>query len=123
MRISVVTVCYNSHSTIERTLISVAEQTHPDVEHIVIDGGSSDGTLGIIERHRAGLAVVVSERDRGLYDAMNKGWARASGEVVGFLNADDAFSGPDVLAAVAEAFEQTGSEAVYGDLEDRKSTR
>lgn len=117
MRISVITVCYNSASTLEQTLLSVAGQTHSDVEHIVIDGGSTDGTLDIIARHRASLALVVSEPDRGLYDAMNKGWARATGEVVGFLNADDTFAAPDALAAIAAAFEQSGSAAVYGDLE------
>lgn len=117
MRISVVTVCYNSASTIEQTLLSVAAQTHPDVEHIVIDGGSTDGTLGILERHRERLAVVVSEPDRGLYDAMNKGWKRASGEVVGFLNADDTFRAPEALDELAAAFERSGSDAVYGDLE------
>jgi glycosyltransferase involved in cell wall biosynthesis len=117
MRISVVTVCYNSVSTIEQTLVSVARQTHPDVEHIVIDGGSTDGTLDVLERHRAGLAVVVSEPDRGLYDAMNKGWSRATGEVVGFLNADDSYASTDVLAAIATAFEESGTDAVYGDLE------
>jgi len=122
MRVSVVTVCFNSARTIEATLLSVARQSHDDVEHIVIDGASTDGTLEILERHRQGLSVLVSERDRGLYDAMNKGWARASGEVVGFLNADDTFAEPDVLAAVASAFEQTASDAVYGDLELHSET-
>lgn len=117
MRVSVVTVCYNSVRTIEATLVSVAQQSHPDVEHIVIDGGSSDGTQAILERYRQGLAVLVSEPDRGLYDAMNKGWTRATGDVVGFLNADDTFAGPDVLAALATAFERTGSDAVYKNLE------
>lgn len=117
MRISVVTVCYNSESTIEQTLVSVARQTHPDVEHIVIDGGSTDGTLAVLERHRAGLALLVSEPDRGLYDAMNKGWSRATGEVVGFLNADDSYASTDVLASIASSFAESGSDAVYGDLE------
>lgn len=117
MRISVVTVCFNSKSTIEQTLVSVAAQTHPDVEHIVIDGGSTDGTLAVLDRYRSGLAQLVSEPDRGLYDAMNKGWARATGEVVGFLNADDRFASSDVLAAIARAFEESSRDAVYGDLE------
>jgi len=117
MRISVVTVCYNSAKTIEQTLISVSQQRHADVEHIVIDGGSTDGTLDIIERYRSNLAVVVSEPDRGLYDAMNKGWERATGEVVGFLNADDVFASSAALADLSAAFERSGADAVYGDLE------
>jgi len=117
MRVSVITVSYQSARTIEETLLSVAAQTHEDLEHIVIDGGSTDGTQDILDRHRAHLAAVVSERDRGLYDAMNKGWQRATGEIVGFLNADDAFASPDVIADLAAAFESSGSEAVYGDLE------
>jgi len=117
MRVSVVTVCFNSARTLELTLRSVAGQTHPDVEHIVIDGGSTDGTKDILARHRAQLAAVVSETDRGLYDAMNKGWARATGEVIGFLNADDVFASPEALALVVATFERTRSDAVYGDLE------
>jgi glycosyltransferase len=117
MRVSVVTVCYNSVATIEQTLLSVAAQTHPDVEHIVIDGGSTDGTLEILSRHRQRLAMVVSEPDHGLYDAMNKGWNRATGDVIGFLNADDTFATPEALAWLAATFARTDSDAVYGDLE------
>jgi glycosyltransferase involved in cell wall biosynthesis len=88
MKISVITVCFNSQSSIERSLQSVVDQQWPEVEHIVIDGGSTDGTLQILERFRPHLAVLVSEPDKGIYDAMNKGLARATGEIVCFLNAD-----------------------------------
>ena len=111
-----ITVCFNSAATIEDTLRSVAEQTHPDVEHIVVDGKSSDNTMAIVDRYRAGLAKVVSEPDCGVYDAMNKGIALASGDVVGFLNADDVFADATALESVAAAFDAPDVDACYADL-------
>lgn len=102
MRVSVVTVCFNASETIEDTLASVAAQTHPDVEHIIIDGGSTDDTLAIVARFPH-VERVVSEPDKGLYDAMNKGAALATGEFVGWLSADDMFATPDSLSLVAES--------------------
>ncbi len=116
MKISVVTVVFNGADTIEDTLRSVAGQTHDDVEHIVIDGASSDSTMEIVNRYRDHLAVVVSEPDRGLYDAMNKGIARATGEVVGTLNADDVYAHADVLRKVATVFADPKVDACYADL-------
>lgn len=115
MRISVVTVAYQAASTLGDTLESVARQSHPEVEHLLIDGGSQDATAEVVSRHGAHLARFVSERDRGLYDAMNKGARLASGDVIGFLNADDWYASPDVLARVAAAFD-AGADFVYGDL-------
>ncbi len=97
-------------------LESVVAQAHPDVEHMVVDGGSTDGTL---ERIRTGLRAggrLLPGPDRGLYDAINKGIAAATGEVVGTLGADDIYAGPGVLARVAAAFEATGADVVHGDL-------
>ena len=102
MRVSVVTVCFNASETIENTLASVAAQSHPDVEHIIVDGGSTDDTLAIVARFPH-VSRVVSEQDDGLYDAMNKGWQLASGEFVGWLNADDMLAAPDSLARIVEA--------------------
>lgn len=116
MKISVVTVSYNAAATIAETLASVAGQTHEDVEHIVIDGGSTDGTHEVIARHGAHVARFVSEPDRGIYDAMNKGVALASGEVIGFLNADDRYAHARVLTTVAAAIEAEDLDAVYGDV-------
>jgi glycosyltransferase involved in cell wall biosynthesis len=116
VKISVITVVYNGASTIEDTILSVAAQTHPEVEHIVVDGGSTDGTVQIIERHRDKLARVISEPDEGIYDAMNKGIACATGEVIGTLNSDDVYADGGVLAMVAEAFADPGLDACYGDL-------
>ncbi len=113
---SIITVCYNSAATLERALLSVAAQDWPHVEHIVIDGASTDGTLALLERHRASLACVVSEKDAGIYDAMNKGLARATGDVVAFLNADDCYADAGVLSRVAARMDGDGLDAVLGDV-------
>lgn len=97
-------------------LNSVAGQSWSHREHIVVDGASTDGTLGVLQAHRAQLAVLQSEPDRGIYDALNKGLALAKGDVVGFLHADDLYAHADVLAHVAAAFEDPAVCAVYGDL-------
>lgn len=116
MKISIVTATFNSASVLPDCLASVAAQTHPDVEHIVIDGASTDGTLDVLAAHRERLAAVVSERDGGIYDAMNKGIARATGDIVGLLNSDDFYVGPDVLARVAATFAAEPVDVCYGDL-------
>lgn len=116
IKLSVVTVCYNCAQTIEDTLRSVAAQTWPQIEHILIDGASTDGTLEIIARHREKLAKVISEPDRGIYDAMNKGVHAASGDVIGFLNADDVYAHQDVLTTVAETMERHHLDALFGDV-------
>jgi GT2 family glycosyltransferase len=115
VKVSVVTVSFNAASTLADTLESVSRQQDCDVEHWLIDGGSRDDTASVVRRHGAHLAGYVSEPDRGLYDAMNKGAARSHGDVLGFLNADDWYADPSVLAWVAQAFEQ-GADLVYGDL-------
>ena len=115
MRISVVTVSFNNERTIADTLRSVVQQTHDDIEHIVIDGASTDTTLQVVRTCNERVARVISEPDRGLYDAMNKGLAAATGQYVGFLNADDLFATPRAVAYLAEAA-STGPDAVFGDL-------
>jgi len=114
VRLSLVTACLNARATIGEALASVRGQTRPPLEHIVVDGASTDGTLEVLERHRAGLRLV-SEPDAGLYHAMNKGLALAAGDYVGFLNADDLYSEAGVLERVAKAL-AGGADAVYGDL-------
>lgn len=113
--ISVVTVCFNSARTIAATLRSVAEQSHPQREHIIVDGASTDATMAIVRAH--GVTGAVSEPDRGIYDAMNKGVRLAGGELIGFLNSDDCYSDPEVLADVAKAHSTTTADFVYGDLD------
>jgi len=116
MRVSIVTVCYNSAATIRDTLDSVAAQTHGDIEHIVIDGGSTDDTLRIVRQAGRHVATLVSERDRGIYDAMNKGFALATGDLIGTLNADDMLAAPDTVARIAAAAQHAQADAVFGDL-------
>ncbi len=116
LKISVVTVVRNGVDTIEETVRSVLAQRHPAVEHIVVDGVSTDGTLQILDRYRDRIATVVSAPDRGIYDAMNKGVALATGDVVGFLNADDLYAHPRVLERIAEALRDRTVDACYGDL-------
>ncbi|MCY4746805.1 glycosyltransferase family 2 protein [Pelomonas sp. UHG3] len=115
MKISVITVCFNSAKTIKDTLDSVRDQTHPDVEHIVIDGNSRDATKSLIEQHGSHVAIFKSEPDKGIYDAMNKGLALATGDIVGCLNADDMLASKATLAHIAAAME-TQFDMIYGDL-------
>lgn len=119
MKVSLITISFNSEGTIGDTLRSVAGQSHPDIEHIVIDGASRDRTLQVLQQQGAHVAQVVSEPDKGLYDAMNKGLALASGDVVGLLNADDVLADQHAVARVAAAFAPTlhaAPDCVYGDL-------
>lgn len=117
MKVSIVTVCFNAGDTIASTLRSVASQTHKDVEHIVIDGGSGDGTLTRIAEHGKRVAHLVSEPDRGIYDAMNKGIRLARGDIVGILNADDVYVDDTVVARVARTMRNGALDALYGDVE------
>ena len=116
MKFSIITVCRNSADTIARALESVAQQSGVEVEHIVIDGASNDGTLAFIDSARPSLAHVISEADHGIYDAMNKGLALATGDVLGFLNADDYYPDPKILADVAAMFELQTLDGVLGDV-------
>jgi glycosyltransferase involved in cell wall biosynthesis len=123
MKISVITVCLNAAETIADTIHSIRRQSHPDIEYIVVDGGSTDETLSIIEQNRDVVSVLLTGPDEGMYDAANKGISAAKGEIVGMLNADDYYADEDVLKDVALAVAD-GSDAVYGDLHyvDRKRT-
>ena len=116
MKISIVTVCLNAEATIADTLRSVREQDYNNVEHLIVDGGSTDHTIDVIRRHGKGVAALVSEPDRGIYDAMNKGIAMASGDVIGILNADDFYHDERVLSLVATHFSQKQVDAIYADL-------
>lgn len=117
MKISIITATFECASTVGDCLESVAAQTYPDREQIVIDGASPDGTLAVLRGRQAQLAVLVSEPDQGIYYALNKGLARASGEVVGVLHGDDVYGDAEVLARIAAAFADPTVMAVYGDLE------
>lgn len=116
-KISVITVCFNSAATIRQTIESVLSQRYSAVEHVVVDGHSTDKTVSIIREYGDRLGKVVSEPDNGLYDAMNKGVHLASGDIIGILNSDDFFESDDTLACVAEYFDQNPDvDVVFGDV-------
>lgn len=116
MKISVVTVVYNRAGTISDTIQSVASQRHRDIEHIIVDGGSTDGTVDILRRNSDKFTKFISEPDRGSGDAMNKGIRMASGNVIGFLNSDDVYAYSTVLDEIAEVFADPDVQACYADL-------
>lgn len=116
MKVSIITVCYNSEQTIAHTLQSVASQTYPDIEYIVIDGLSKDRTLQVINKLGARVSTLVSEKDNGIYDAMNKALAMASGDVIGFINADDFYASSESVSIAVSALQQSGADSCYGDL-------
>lgn len=116
MRVSIITVVFNGEDTIEDTILSVASQTYDDIEHIIIDGASTDQTMDIINRYAGKIAVVVSEPDQGIYDAMNKGITLATGEIIGFLNADDVYADKRVVETIADIFKTSDAEGCFGDL-------
>lgn len=116
VKISLITAVRNKQDTIGDAVSSVLAQTWRNVEHIVIDGASTDGTLRLLERYSDHLAALVSEPDAGIYDALNKGIRIATGDVVGFLHSDDMFASARALELIAEQFDDPAVEAVYGDL-------
>jgi glycosyltransferase involved in cell wall biosynthesis len=116
MKISVITVCYNSAATIADTVRSVASQTYKNIEHLVMDGQSTDKTDQVVEENSHPGLIFSSEPDNGIYDAMNKGLSRSAGEVIGFLNSDDFYSDDTVLEKIAAAFRDESVEACYADL-------
>jgi glycosyltransferase len=115
MKVSIITATYNSAATVCDTLASVQRQTYPHIEHIIIDGESKDDTLQLI-KNAGHTGPLISEKDKGLYDAMNKGIKQTQGEIVAILNSDDLYAHENVIKNIVEVFEQTGCEAVYGDL-------
>lgn len=116
MKVSVVTIVYNGVEYLEACIASVIAQDYPDIEYILIDGASSDGTLAIANRYLDQFAYFISEPDLGIYDAFNKGIARSTGDIVGMLNADDRYSGTGVISTIVSHFEKTKCKAVYGNL-------
>ncbi len=115
MKVSIITICYNSASTLEATIRSVMHQDYPNIEYIIIDGASQDGTMDIIEKYKSKIAVLVSEKDKGIYDAMNKGLECATGDLIGILNSDDTYAYPSVISDIVR---QIGdSDSIYADLQ------
>lgn len=115
--VSIITVCFNSAATIRDTLESVFAQTYPSIEYIIIDGASTDATLNIIDGYKSRIDHIISEPDRGIYDAMNKGIAKATGNIIGILNSDDFYENNQVIENVVKCFaEHPDSDLVFGDV-------
>ena len=119
MKISIITVCYNSEKTIEETIKSVLSQTYDNYEYLIIDGLSKDNTLSIVKKYEKkfkGKLKITSEKDKGLYDAMNKGIKKATGDIIGIINSDDILANKYVFEKIAKRFEETNCDATYSDL-------
>jgi glycosyltransferase len=116
MKTSIITVCFNSVETIEDTIRSVLGQDYKNIEYVIIDGGSTDGTLDILTKYQGQISKCISEPDNGIYDAMNKGINLATGEVIGFLHADDFYATKETIKKVARVFEQNKVDCLWGDL-------
>jgi len=116
LKVSIITVVYNGEKTIEDAILSVASQSFPSIEHIIIDGASTDDTLSVVRKHENKITRVISEPDRGLYDAMNKGIKYATGDIIGILNSDDVYYNSDCITEVVKEFKDKKVDAVYGNL-------
>lgn len=116
MKVSIITVVYNGAEFIRDCIESIVNQTYSDIEYIVVDGKSTDGTVEIVQSYGTNVAKFVSEPDKGLYDAMNKGIGLATGDIIGLLNADDFYRHNRVIEHMVDTFKRTDSDAVYGDM-------
>ncbi|MHB1657597.1 MAG: glycosyltransferase family 2 protein [Burkholderiales bacterium] len=116
MKVSVITSVYNNANYIKTAIESVLSQTYKNIEYIIIDGGSTDGTIDIINGYKDKVNKFISERDKGIYDGLNKGIAMATGDAIGFLHSDDIYIDCDVIKRVVEAFQTNRCDSVYGDI-------
>jgi glycosyltransferase involved in cell wall biosynthesis len=117
LRVSIITIVYNNRATFEECVNNVLSQSYKEIEYIVVDGGSNDGTIDIIQAYRERISQWISEPDHGIYDAMNKGIKMANGEVIGFLHSSDVYAHPRVIEGVVKVFENSNVSSVYGDLQ------
>ena len=116
MKVTIITVCFNSAATIEDTIQSVLNQDYTDIEYLIVDGVSTDGTLEKIQKYKDRIAGIVSEKDKGLYHAINKGINMAKGDVIGLLHSDDVYDGVAVISQVVATLKATNAESLYADL-------
>ncbi|MCW3089320.1 MAG: glycosyltransferase [Ferruginibacter sp.] len=116
MKVTIITVAFNSAAYLEDCIQSVIGQRYHDIEHIIVDGGSTDGTLDIINQYEGNIARWISEKDSGMYDAINKGMKMATGDVIGILNSDDMLATCDVISSIVNSFNRYKVGAVYGDI-------
>lgn len=125
MKISIITATYNSESSISTAVASLMQQDYPDIEWIIVDGASKDKTIEIIDASYKGNLKLISERDKGIYDALNKGVKLATGDLIGFVHSDDYLAGPEVISEIAKLFSDKNVDGVYGDLQyvDKQNTQ
>lgn len=116
MKVSLITVVYNGEKYLDQCIESIVNQSYSNLEYLVIDGGSTDSTLSIIEKYKASITYFISEKDKGMYDALNKGIRMATGEIIGILNADDMLASKDVIQNIVRQFKSSHAEGVYGNL-------
>jgi len=116
LKVSIITVCYNSDITIRDTIESVLAQDYPNIEYIIVDGASTDGTMDIVREYEDRIDTIISEPDKGIYDGMNKGIRAATGHVVGLLNSDDFYVDETCIRQLIEHMETAGSDTVFADL-------
>lgn len=116
MKVSIITSVYNNERTIEEAIQSVLNQTYKNIEYIVVDGKSEDGTINIIKKYNSQISIFVSEKDKGIYDGLNKGVHLATGDIIGFLHSDDIYADENIIFNVVEAFKKNGTDTIYGDL-------
>ena len=115
MKVSIITACYNRKATIQGAIESVLAQDYPDIEYIIVDGLSNDGSIDIINQYQGKVAKIVSERDHGMYEAINKGIRLATGDIIGLVHSDDFLYDSHVISDVVKRFEKSGADFVYGD--------
>ncbi len=116
MKVSIITASYNSAAKIQDTINSVAAQDYPNIEYIIIDGGSVDGTLDIIKQNESKISHYLSEKDKGIYDALNKGIRIASGDIIGFLNSDDVYDNNHIVSDIVNTLTQNQADIIFGDI-------
>jgi len=116
MKVSIITATYNSSAHIADCVQSVTDQTYHDIEHIIVDGASKDNTLEIVKSMPSQVSKIISEPDKGIYDAMNKGIQAATGDVIGILNSDDFYTSNDIIQSVVDSFKHNDIDALYGDV-------
>jgi glycosyltransferase len=117
MKVSIITATYNSAATIHDTVSSLECQTYPDIEYIIVDGASKDNTLEVVKQYCSRVSEIISEPDDGIYDALNKGISKATGDIVGFLHSDDLLAYPEAIQDLVDSFKSGNYDAVYADLE------
>lgn len=128
MKVTIITATYNSDKSLQRTIDSITSQDYQNIEHIIVDGGSTDNTLEIIKKNSPRITTYISEPDNGIYSALNKGIKLATGDIIGFLNSDDVFTNPFVVSRLVNCFRIKKSDLIYGNLvyqsreEDDKKT-